>query len=67
MYMLALCLHISIRSLNVSCPNMEQLIDFNVLIGKYIVGMDLEEIFPIWAISCTYITKMYHDTLNNKG
>ena len=53
--------------LNIVCPNMEQLIDFNVLIGKCIAGMDIEEMFPIWAISCTYITKMYHDTLNNRS
>ena len=46
------------------CPALEQMIDFSVLMGRYIAGMDLEQMIPIWSISCTYITQMYHDTLN---
>ena len=49
---------------NKACPGMEQGITFGLMLGKCIDGWELDQMIPIWSISCTFITKMYYDVLN---
>ena len=50
--------------INKLCPALDQEVDCGVLMGKYIEGLELEQMIPIWSMSCTLITQMYHGVLN---
>ena len=44
-------------------PGASQLCGFDVLIGNHINEWDTNDMYPIWLISCSYISRMYYDVL----
>ena len=39
---------------------------FEILMGGVIEGWGLEEMLPIWKVSCTYISKKYYNVINSR-
>ena len=47
------------RQIDKVCPQIDQQEYFNVVMGKYILGWEFDDMLPICKITCKQITKMY--------